>query len=98
MATIQERKSADGKTKYRVIVRLKGYPPQSATFERKTDAKKWAQDTESAIRDGRHFKTVEAKKHTLQEMVGRYIENVLPLKPKDATRMVDRCFGLSFAL
>ena len=82
MATIQERKSADGKTKYRVIVRMKGCSPQSATFERKTDAKKWAQDTESAIRDGRHFKTVEAKKHTLQEMVDRYIENVLPLKPK----------------
>ena len=82
MATIQERKSADGKTRYRVIVRMKGCPPQSATFERKTDAKKWAQDTESAIRDGRHFKTVEAKKHTLQEMVDRYIENVLPLKPK----------------
>ncbi len=82
MATIQERKSADGKSKYRVIVRMKGCAPQSATFERKTDAKKWAQDTESAIRDGRHFKAVEAKKHTLQEMVDRYIENVLPLKPK----------------
>lgn len=82
MATIQERKSADGKIKYRAIVRLKGYPTQSATFARKTDAKKWAQDTESAIRHGRHFKTVEAKKHTFQEMVHRYIENVLPLKPK----------------
>lgn len=82
MATIQERTSSDGKTKYRVIVRLKGYPPQSATFDRKTDAKKWAQDTESAIRDGRHFKTAEAKKHTLAEMVDRYIEYVLPHKPK----------------
>jgi integrase len=82
LATIQERKSSDGKTKYRVIVRMKGCPPQSATFERKTDAKKWAQDTESAIREGRHFKTVEAKKHTLREMVDRYIENVLIHKPK----------------
>jgi hypothetical protein len=26
------------------------------------DAKKWVQDTESAIREGRHFKTTEAKK------------------------------------
>lgn len=84
MATIQERKSSDGKTRYRVIVRLKGCSPQSATFDRKTDAKKWAQDTESAIRDGRHFKTVEAKKHTLTEMVDRYVENVLPLKLKSA--------------
>ncbi len=82
MATIQERKSSDGKTRYRVIVRLKGCSPQSATFDRKTDAKKWAQDTESAIRDGRHFKTVEAKKHTLTEMIDRYFEYVLPLKTK----------------
>lgn len=82
MAVIQERKTADGKTKYRVLIRLRGYPPQSATFDRKTDARKWAQDTESAIRDGRHFKTIEAKKHTFSEMVDRYIANVLPLKPK----------------
>ncbi len=40
MAYIQERKTDDGKTHYRVQVRLKGYPPASATFERKTDAKR----------------------------------------------------------
>lgn len=80
MAYIQERKSADGKTSYRVQVRLKGYPTQTATFERKTDAKKWAQNTESAIREGRHFKTTEAKKHTLAEMIERYIRDVLPKK------------------
>lgn len=65
MAAIQERKTQDGKAMYRVLVRLKGYPPQSATFDRKTDAKKWAQQTEAAIREGRHFKTREAKKHTV---------------------------------
>lgn len=80
MAYIQERKSADGKTSYRVQVRLKGYPTQTATFERKTDAKKWAQNTESAIREGRHFKTTEAKKHSLAEMIERYIRDVLPKK------------------
>lgn len=80
MAVIQERKTKSGKTKYRVLVRLKGHPPQSATFARKTDAKKWAQDTESAIRDGRHFKTAEAKKHTLAELIDRYLETVLPRK------------------
>ena len=59
--------------RHRVQVRLKGFPVQSATFDRKTDAKKWAQDTESAIRDGRHFKVAEAKRHTLTEMIERYI-------------------------
>ena len=82
MAVIQERKSADGKVKYRVLIRMKGYPPQSATFERKSDAKKWAQDTESNIRNDRHFITAEAKKHTLAELIDRYIEFVLPTKPK----------------
>ena len=45
MATIEKRTSDDGKASYRVKVRIKGFPVQSATFERKTDAAKWAQST-----------------------------------------------------
>lgn len=82
MASIFERKDQDGKTRYRVQIRLKGHSPQGETFERKTDAKLWAQQTEAAIREGRHFKTVEAKKHTLGELVDRYIRETLPKKPK----------------
>ena len=55
MAVIEERKAQDGSKTYRVKVRKKGYPDQTATFTRKTDAKNWAQDIESAIREGRHF-------------------------------------------
>lgn len=84
MAYIQERKDKEGKTHFRVQIRLKGHPTTTATFERKTDAKLWAQQTESAMRDGRHFKTAEAKKHTLGEVVDRYIENIVPTKPKNA--------------
>ena len=80
MASITERVAKDGTARFRVEVRLKGYPPQVATFKRKTDAKKWIQDTESAIREGRHFKTVEAKKHTLADLIDRYIKDVLPTK------------------
>jgi integrase len=82
MANIEKRKTQDGKTTYRVKIRLKGYPTQSATFERLTDARKWVQQTESAIREGRHFKTTEAKRHTLAEAIERYIKSVLPSKPK----------------
>ncbi len=84
MAYIQERKDKDGKTHYRVQIRLKGHPITTATFDRKTDAKLWAQQTESAMRDGRHFKTAESKKHDFFELVDRYIENVVPTKPKNA--------------
>jgi len=84
VANIEKRTIQDGKITYRVKVRLKGFPTQTATFERLTDARKWAQHTESAIREGRHFKTTEAKRHTLKEVIERYIKTVLPTKPKSA--------------
>lgn len=82
MATIEKRITSEGKTSFRVKVRLKGHPAQSATFERLTDARKWIQDTESAIREGRYFKTSEAKKHTVKELIERYTKEILPRKPK----------------
>jgi len=72
MATIEKRTAQDGSTSYRVKVRLKGHPAQSASFARLTDAKKWASSTESAIREGRHFKTTEAKRHTIADLLDRY--------------------------
>jgi len=86
MATITERLAKDGTKRYRAEVRMKGCPRQTASFKRLTDAKKWIQDTESAIRDGRHFKTVEAKKHTFADLADRYIKDVLPKKPKQELR------------
>ncbi len=84
MATITTRTTSDGKKSFQVKVRLKGYPVQTATFERLTDARQWAQSTESAIKEGRHFKTAEAKRHTLAELIDRYVRDVLPTKPKSA--------------
>jgi integrase len=86
MAVIEKRETKDGKTQYRVKVRLKGFPPQTSTHARLTDAKRWAQNTESAIREGRHFKTTEAKKHTLAELIDRYIRDVLPQKKKSEAK------------
>ncbi|MBX3708210.1 MAG: site-specific integrase [Gammaproteobacteria bacterium] len=83
MASIEKRKTKDGKTIYRAKIRLKGFPEQNASFERLTDAKRWVQQTESAIREGRHFKTTEAKRRTLGEMIDRYIKDILPSKPKN---------------
>ena len=85
MASIRKRTNKDGSTSYRVDIRLKGHPAERATFTRLTDAKAWAQDTESAIRDGRYFKTRESQKHTLGELIDRYIRDVLPTKPKQSS-------------
>ena len=80
MATIAKRTDNAGAPTYQVKVRLKGYPGQTATFTRLTDAKKWATQTEADIRAGRHFKTTEAKRHTLADLVHRYTRDVLPGK------------------
>ena len=86
MATIETRRSADGTIGYRAKVRLKGFPSESATFERKTDAKEWAKQTETSMRQGRHFKTAEAKKHTVGEFIDRYLHEIEKKNPK---RFVD---------
>lgn len=88
MANIEKRTSNDGKISYRVKIRLKGYPAQTATFDRKTDAQKWVQQTESAIREGRHFKTTESRRHTLRAAIERYIRDVIPTKPKNTINQV----------
>lgn len=76
MASIEKRLTKAGKTTYRVLVRRKGYKPESATFDRLTDAKAWAQNTESAMMERRHFKGREARKHTVGDLIDRYLEKI----------------------
>lgn len=83
MAAIQKRTSRDGSVTYRVRVRLKGFPLQTASFERLTDARKWAQDIEADIRNGRHFRSSQSKKFTLAQVIDRYIKTVLSKKVKN---------------
>src|ERR1017187_7729096 len=61
MANIEKRIARNGQATFRVKVRLKGAPVQSATFEKLKGAKDWAQQTETAIREGRYFKMKEAE-------------------------------------
>jgi integrase len=84
VAVIEKRLAKDGKISFRVRVRLKGQSEQHATFERKTDAQRWAQQTEAAIREGRHFRTSESKRRTLTELLDRYKREILPTKPRTA--------------
>lgn len=94
MATVTKRIAKNGDVSYRVEVRLKGHPVQRATFARKTDADRWADSTESAIRENRHFKTSEAKKHTLADLIDRYTTDVLPSKTKKMQADQARQLGL----
>ena len=83
MAWIQKRIKKNGKITYTALIRIKGYPPMSATFERLTDARTWANGNESNMKKGKHIKDVEAKKHTLADLIDRYIEFELSQRKSD---------------
>lgn len=86
MGTIREYRKNDGSTSFHAEVRLRGYPPQRACLRTRSLAKKWIQDTESSIRDGRHFRTAESKKHTLGELIDRFIDQWLPRNPNNIAK------------
>ncbi len=80
MANIQKRIGKDRKASFRVQIRLKGFPPDSASFERLTDAKEWAQKTEADMKAGRHFGA--SKRHTFNELADEYLPHA-----KDRVRL-----------
>src|SRR5262249_45356459 len=86
MATIIQRTNKNGELSFRVQIRRKGAPPLSATFTKLSDARKWVQSTEAAIFEGRHFKVIEAKRHTLADLIDRSIADILPHKGTSSIR------------
>lgn len=81
MATIEKRTTGDGKTTYRVKVRIKGFSPETASFERMTDAKDWATKTEADMKAGRHFG--QSKRHTFNDLADEY-----QTQAKDPDRLI----------
>lgn len=68
MATFRERDSGW----WQAIVRRRGYPDQSKTFQRKSDAEAWARDVENQIDRGIFVSRVEAENTTLTDALDRY--------------------------
>ena len=93
MAQIHERTSPRGKSSWRVRVRLKGQPDQTATFASKTKATLWAQQMEADIRAGRAFLGTEARRRTLAELLDRYRLEVLPNYSVVESRKREQMFG-----
>lgn len=91
LATIQKRNGKNGPS-YRVMVRMKGFPPKTRTFKRLTDAKQWAQDTESGIRKG-EFKNVvrTAGSKTLQDVIDRFRKEVF-IHRAESTKRAEASF------
>ena len=79
MATIEKRMTDKG-TAYRAKVRLRGFPPETATFERLTDAREWAKTIEADMKKGRHFG--QSRRHTFNELAEEYAPHA-----KDSERL-----------
>lgn len=76
MASIEKRVSDDGATSYRVKVRLRGHEPVTATFQRLTDAKTWAAQTETELKANRYFGA--SKRHAVKDLLDRYEKDAVP--------------------
>jgi integrase len=90
MASIQKRTATDREgrqtTTYRVQIRRKGFPPVTATFERRSDADKWAKQTEADMDRRRYFPQHEAERRTLADLVERQLEAIKLDRPHDVKR------------
>ena len=71
MATIRQRG-----TRWQVIIKRKGHPPQSQTFELKKDAEKWGRLQERLMDAGQWVDRSEAEQTTLEELLDRYQREV----------------------
>lgn len=80
MASIRERKDKDGVKTFHVQIRIRGFPPQTKTFTKKTIAKQWAEQTELEIRAGRYMPTALAQRRLARDLIQRYRTSILPQK------------------
>jgi integrase len=85
MATINVHQAKDGTKTFRVRIRRKGEPTQTASFSSLKDAKRYATMIEGQMLAGKHF---PAKKptHTLSELLERYTQEIMPRKAPETQR------------
>lgn len=83
MASIRERTKGKGAAKvvvYHAQVRQAGFPARTATFPTRRQAERWAKTIEAEMIEGRHFRTVEARRRTLADAIDRYLAEEVPKK------------------
>lgn len=80
MATIERRKSANGKITFRVRVRRDGFKPLSKTFDLRGEAVAWGRAVEARMDSGEFRALGEARTTTVREALERYEREVTPRK------------------
>ena len=76
MATIRKR----GNLQWQAIVKRRGYPLTSKTFEVRKDAEAWARSIERDMDRGQYMPRNDAEQTLLHELIERYRRDVLPTK------------------
>ncbi len=84
MAEIKKRLKKNGEINYTASIKIKGYPSVTKTFKLKTDAKEWANKTETEIRENINFPKRKAQKYTISDIIDKFIQNELPKKKAKA--------------
>jgi integrase len=80
MATIRQRGN-----RWQCIIKRKGHPLLSNTFDLRKDAEKWARQQERAMDAGQWIDRTEAEQTTLEELLKRYAKEVsISKRGKDA--------------
>ena len=64
---------------------MSGFPTRTASFPTRRMAERWAKTIEADMIEGRHFRSVEARRRTLGETIDRYIEEEIPKKRDGST-------------
>jgi len=64
---------------------MNGFPTRTASFPTRRMAERWAKTIEADMIEGRHFRSVEARRRTLGEAIDRYLEEELPKKRNGST-------------
>lgn len=76
MATIRKR----GELQWQAIVKRKGYPLQSKTWNTRKEAEAWARGIESEMDRGAFVSRGEVERTTVGDLIERYREDELPKK------------------
>jgi len=79
MAWIQKVEGKRG-VRWKAVIRRRGYPSTSETFDRKTDAEKWARSVEAKIEAGKFQDQSQARRYTVGDLIDRYISEIIPQK------------------
>ena len=85
MATVKARKRKKG-TVYRAEVRVKGHPRLSQSFDRQSEAMRWAEDTEKALRNGGYVGNAPPNDMLFDDALAKYLAETSTKKAKSTHR------------